>query len=187
MKNIIRVLRTVKSDLTSYGGFKYPEWNDEPVYVECPDWNPTIECGNGLHGITRDINGYKISQEYDTKNIKWMVLEVDENDIILLGNKVKFKGGNIIYCGDNAEKAILMVFDNLKDYLKNDSFGIRFIDNPSLEVQLAAVNQYCCAIRYIDNPNEQVQLAAVKQNGCAICYIKNPHPEILAYLENLKK
>jgi len=44
-------------------------------------------------------------------------------------------------------------------------------ENPSEQVQLAAVQQNGNAIEYIDNPSEAVQLAAVQQNGNAIKYI----------------
>jgi hypothetical protein len=44
-------------------------------------------------------------------------------------------------------------------------------ENPSEQVQLAAVQQDGSAIEYIDNPSERVQLAAVQQNGNAIKYI----------------
>ena len=124
----VRVLRTVKSDLTSYGGFKYPEWDGEPVYVECPNWKLTEKCLYGLHGITKDINGYPISEQYKIYDLNWIVLEVNSDDIINTDNgRIKFKCGNIIYCGHDAKTAILMVFDTLEDYIKTDKFGERFL------------------------------------------------------------
>jgi hypothetical protein len=197
MGNIVRVLRTVRDDLTSYKRFKYPESG----YVECPDWEPTTGCGYGLHGITKDINGYNISKQYNTFNIKWMVLEVNSDNIIAIDNKkVKFKCGNIIYCGHDAEKAVLMVFDNLEDYIKTDElsklfiypndkkiqlatvkldpFSLQYIKNPDKDVQLVAANNDGIAIRYINNPDKQVQLAAVNQKGWAFSYIENPDKDI---------
>jgi hypothetical protein len=35
MKKVL-VLRTVNKDLTSYGGFRWPEKG----FVSCPDWDP---------------------------------------------------------------------------------------------------------------------------------------------------
>jgi hypothetical protein len=208
MENIVRVLKVVKNDLTTYNGFKYPESG----YVECPDWKPTRECGNGLHGITKEYNGFKISTHYNTKSIKWMVLEVDKNHILSIPHhpihkedKVKFKCGNIIYCSDDAEKAILMVFDSIEEYIKSDPFVIRYLENvseelkmvaasidgnilqilkePSKEIQLAAVSENGYAIEYVNNPSKDLQLAAVKQNKNAKHYIRNPHREVSIYLK----
>lgn len=55
-----------------------------------------------------------------------------------------------------------------------DGNSIRYIDNPSEAVQLAAVNQFGMTIQHIQNPSEAVQLAAVTQNAGAINYIVNP-------------
>ena len=38
--------------------------------------------------------------------------------------------------------------------------AIQFIENPSMEVQLAAVRQNWRAIEYIKNPSEEIQLIA---------------------------
>ncbi len=50
--------------------------------------------------------------------------------------------------------------------------------NPSEELKRLAVQQRGMAIRYIDNPSEEVQKLAVKKYGNAIFYIKNPNEEI---------
>ena len=44
--------------------------------------------------------------------------------------------------------------------VRRDGFAIRYIVNPSDEVQLAAIRQNGDAIRYIKNPSEEVQLIA---------------------------
>lgn len=41
------VLRTCSADMTSHGDFRWPKRGR----VEAPDWKPTAECGNGLHGL----------------------------------------------------------------------------------------------------------------------------------------
>jgi len=51
-------------------------------------------------------------------------------------------------------------------------------ENPSEDLQLAAVKQDGHAIYYIKNPSEDLQLAAVKQDGHAIYYIKNPSEDL---------
>ena len=50
--------------------------------------------------------------------------------------------------------------------------------NPSVQMQLAAVEQDGDAICHIKDPTLQVQLAAVGQNGWAIEWIKDPEPEV---------
>jgi hypothetical protein len=47
--NKVLVLRTVRPDRRSHGGFFWPESGP----VEAPDWNPKARCGGGLHGLLR--------------------------------------------------------------------------------------------------------------------------------------
>ena len=107
---------------------------------------------------------------------------------------------------DNLKSAKL--YDYIKQYVNQDPWdcidqspsAIRYIDNPSKEVQMAAVQQigyaidyiknpakevqmtavrdYGDAIRFIDNPSEEVQMAAVQQDGYAIRFIENPSEEV---------
>ncbi len=51
---------------------------------------------------------------------------------------------------------------------------IQFVDNPSDELQWAAVGSDGTAIRHIDKPSKQIRLNAIHQNGMAIEHIKNP-------------
>ena len=48
---------------------------------------------------------------------------------------------------------------------------------------LEKVRQDGYAISYIENPSMEVQLAAVRQNGYAIMYIKKPSIEVQVQLE----
>jgi hypothetical protein len=67
---------------------------------------------------------------------------------------------------------------NLGKQVYNNGKLIQFIDNPSEEVQLAAVKKLGSSIQYIQNPSERVQLAAVKDNPSSIQYIQNPSEKI---------
>lgn len=62
--------------------------------------------------------------------------------------------------------------------VRADGKNIRFIENPSIKVQIAGVRQRGGSITFIENPSFEVQLAAVQENYNAIQYIKNPHPEV---------
>jgi DNA-dependent RNA polymerase auxiliary subunit epsilon len=67
---------------------------------------------------------------------------------------------------------------NLGKQVYNNGELIQFIDNPSEEVQLAAVKENGYSIKFIDNPSEEVQLAAVKENGYSIKFIDNPSGKV---------
>ena len=63
--------------------------------------------------------------------------------------------------------------------IRREKSGVKRI----YEDKLSGVKQDGLAIRYIQNPSEKLQLAAVKQNRRAIQYIPKPHPSVLKYLE----
>jgi len=113
---IVRVLTTVRDDLTAFDDFVYPEWNKKTgtVNVVYWKWYPPNSV-SGLHGITKDFYKYPHYKNYPYEKIKWMVIEVDDNpdNLFKLDDyKVTFKEGNIIYQGDSSNKAIRMVFDD---------------------------------------------------------------------------
>lgn len=85
------VLKLVREDMTTYGGFRWPESGP----VEAPDYSPTTECGYGLHGWARGSGDYI----HDTNSGKWLVVRVPTNEIIDLGDKCKFRRGEVVFCG----------------------------------------------------------------------------------------
>lgn len=66
--------------------------------------------------------------------------------------------------------------------INSNDYALNYI-NPSQEVQLEAVKLNGLRIRYIKDPSLEVQLESVKENREAINYIENPHPEVLRYLK----
>lgn len=58
--------------------------------------------------------------------------------------------------------------------VNKDRHAIRYIENPSEAVKIAAVEANGFSIQFIQNPSEDVQMAAVKQNAYAIGYIYAP-------------
>ena len=93
----VLVLRTCNSELKSYGGF---QWKEKGI-VEAPDFKDTKECGNGLHGFLWGEGNVYLASWNDTD--KWLVCEVNKNDIIDLGNKVKFPKCKVVFCGNRKE------------------------------------------------------------------------------------
>jgi len=62
--------------------------------------------------------------------------------------------------------------------LKKSGGAIEYIDNPTEEMQLTVFNHRGYYLRYIKNPTKKVQLEAVRQTGEALKYIDNPTEEM---------
>lgn len=100
------VLRTSNADGTSHNGFQWPASGP----VECPDWNPTAQCGNGLHGLVWGEGDWSLLNS--THDALWQVVEVDTESIVHIDKqKVKFPRGLVVYSGGMAE-AITMVLNH---------------------------------------------------------------------------
>ena len=93
----VYVLRTCNADLTSYNGFRWPASGR----VTAPDWKPTNDCGNGLHGLLwGEGHGGHLSPDADAR---WLVIGVAEDSLIDLIGKVKFPKGEVVFCGDRED------------------------------------------------------------------------------------
>ena len=97
------VLRTCKADMSSYGGFMWPESGN----VEAPDWQNDKNCGHGLHGWLWAVGDFKMKA--DGHDRKWLVVEVDSLTIVDLSGKVKFPKGNVILCTDRWHDAFALI------------------------------------------------------------------------------
>lgn len=102
MSETVLVLRCSKSDGSSFNNFKWP--NSGPV--ECSDWDPVPDYGNGLHGLlwgqyNKEIDLFD-QLLYLYEDPLWYVVEVLKTDLVPIRNSdtVKFPRGNVIYCGD---------------------------------------------------------------------------------------
>lgn len=85
-KKTVTVLRTCGPNGEAHGGFKWPL--EVGAVVECPDWQPTSECGHGLHGLLDGQGDWNLLDW--SLEAKALVLEVDEDSIVEIGAKVKF-------------------------------------------------------------------------------------------------
>ena len=86
------VMRSCPKSMTTRNGFVWPTAGP----VRAPDFLPTKECGHGLHGLLSSQNDP--GEWYQDGVI--LGVEVCAADLIDLGGKVKFEGGNVVYCGD---------------------------------------------------------------------------------------
>ena len=90
----VLILRSCKADGSSSHGFVWPKRG----HVEAPDWKPTKECGNGLHGLLwGEGDGGLLCWDNDAL---WIVVEVDKGSVIDLRGKVKFPSGEVVFSGD---------------------------------------------------------------------------------------
>ena len=93
-KGHVLVLKSIAANMKAYGGFQWPESGAVPA----PDWKPTDECGNGLHGWLWGAGDASLRcKDYDAK---WLVLSVPADSIVDLGSKVKFPSCEVVYIGD---------------------------------------------------------------------------------------
>ena len=100
-KGHVLVLKSLPANMKAYGGFQWPESGA----VSAPDWKPTDECGNGLHGWLWGAGDAGLRCMDD--DAKWLVLSVP-SDFVDLGQKVKFPSCEIKYLGDR-ETAVAII------------------------------------------------------------------------------
>ena len=95
------ILRTCNADMSSRNGFIWPR---EGI-AECPDWKPTKQCGNGLHGaLWGEGDGALLDWRDDAV---WVVAGVDE--WIDLGGKVKFPRADVVFAGARDDAVAMLV------------------------------------------------------------------------------
>jgi hypothetical protein len=105
----VLVLRTVAADMSSSYGFTWPE--NGPV--EASDWEPTKECGNGLHGWLWGAGDWSLKVQ--AEKIRWLVVEVAESSLIDLEGKVKFPKGNVVGCYETWHEAMAFIRARMPD------------------------------------------------------------------------
>lgn len=160
----------------------------------------------GYKGFLKDTNGklycknhvYEFNKEY-TESISVICMRgfhfcKTPEDTLLYGNWDEIHEveawGNIDYtirhsnkaCSDNIKVIktcnITLFKDRELSAVNKVPLAIKFIKDPSEEVQLEAVRQNGRVIQLIKNPSKEVQLEAVKHDGYAIQYIENPSEEL---------
>lgn len=97
--NEVLVLKSVNADMTAWSNFRYPRSG----WVQCDEWDPTAVCGGGLHGFLwgQGDGDYATS----APDAKWLVLRVASGDIVNMIDKVKFRGGYVVFVGTRSEAA----------------------------------------------------------------------------------
>ena len=99
------VLRCCRSDFTSRNDFVWP--SEVGAVVVAPDWEPTEECGNGLHGWLYGHGDIACVTYWEETDSKWLVLEVD--DVIELNGKCKFERAVVRFVGAKSNAAAFLL------------------------------------------------------------------------------
>ena len=90
-------LRTTDKDGKAHGGFQWPM--EVGAIVTAPDWKPTAECGNGLHGLLDGL--FDASHlNFDADAVWWIVEAADAID---LSGKHKFQSCKVVAFGPRHE------------------------------------------------------------------------------------
>ena len=87
------IIRSCRKDMTSYGGFVWPESGP----VEATDWDPTPQCIGGLHGLQPGDNDPGTWYE----DGKYLALEVESTSIVEIDGKCKFPRAKVLYVADD--------------------------------------------------------------------------------------
>lgn len=95
------VLRSCNEDMSSQNGFVWPGVGE---VATAPDWIANDECGSGLHGWLYGQGDHSCSSYLDATS-KWLVVEVEEAGIIMLGGKCKFESDIVRFVGTKTDAA----------------------------------------------------------------------------------
>ena len=125
-KNEILVLRRNIYSNKSHNGFKYPK--EIGAIVEAPDWIDSEQCGNGLHGWTQGAEDY-----FDTglKGYFYIIKVNKEDGFVDLGDKIKFRKGEIIYYGEagGAHQIMLNYYPDMRLHWSTSNQGDKSTSN----------------------------------------------------------
>ena len=99
------VLRTCSENMLAHGDFKWPDVGGVATAL---DWEPTKSCGMGLHGWLYG-QGDHSAATYIDDTAKWLVVEVEEAGIIMLGGKCKFQSGTVRFIGTKLEAVVFLI------------------------------------------------------------------------------
>jgi hypothetical protein len=98
----VLVLRRIKPDGTSHGGFNaWGQSSELQIEVSAPDWNDQPVCGGGLHGWPWGM-GLGEGADFSLIDDRWLVLAARPEDVVgelERGEKCKVRTAQKIYDG----------------------------------------------------------------------------------------
>ena len=162
----VYVLRCVPPNMRTTRDFLWPESGS----VECSDWKPTAECGNGLHGWLWGEGDLSASGGvWEMTDAKWLVVRVAKADVVDLGGKVKFPRGEVVFCGtrEAAANRICELGAVGAVHFRTATAGTRGTATAGYAGTATAGDEGIVAIRWYDEDQRRYRLARglVGENG----------------------
>ena len=187
--------KLIRTDMTHY------EHKYTIGFNKVPEFKPWGYCSEGgfYFADETDIYNFLSYGDYFAK-----VTIPDDTPVYIENGKIKVE--SFYLDGLESKKTYINEHPNPLFLIKYDRTLIRFMDNPSIEVQNKAIEEpwnieYICnpdkeiqkkvvssygyLIKFIEKPDEELQLIAVRQCGHYIKQIKNPTTKV--QLEAIKK
>ena len=136
------------------------------------------------HRIGKDERGISKLANYLLKNpivLDFPLLKYEQKKEIVF-TKIKYNIFMILeeyqfYISEFSPSPEELETYNIK-MISGEPSTIKYIKNPSEQLQISAVRNNGHLIEFIKNPSKEVQLASVKNNGYSIEYIENPSEEV---------
>ena len=109
------VLRVCHAGRTSDGQDGRPkfQWPAVGDVVTAPDWDPTPECGHGLHGWLWGVGSVEdagASWAFCEMGATWLVVETGASAVVSLSNgqKCKYPSGRVVFEGPGQDAALFV-------------------------------------------------------------------------------
>jgi hypothetical protein len=159
-------LRFVK--LTNEYCQHYGHYYSAGLNIDKIPFNPIPECAKGGLYFCRYEDAHKWIR-YRSEIMHWLWdVEIPEGEnVIDMGNKLKAR--RIILSN---KRCVWKDEDICLKIVQKNGYMLRFVKNPTHEMQIAAVSNYRYAIMHIDknDQTEEICLAAVKLDGSALLH-----------------
>lgn len=79
------------------------------------------------------------------------------------------------YGGYGHDNIDISTLENLYKAVRKNGYNIKFVRNPSEDLQLIAVSMFANALQYIIRPTEKVQIAAINKSPFVLYHMDDDH------------
>jgi hypothetical protein len=165
---------------------EYQEFLSKPIFegkgykiYKVTSVDQCIKIGKGTSWC---IQGEEWAQKYLNKGPLYLVTKKDKRFALLSFESEQFMDIDDLELDRDTVREIFDIWPEAEKLLQNAKYFkpevVKYLSNPSEELQLKAVGYRSNVIEFIENPTEKVLLKAVLLNGNSITYIHNPSEKI---------